>query len=71
MMVCIKCLQPMLSVPVYNNNDDFFPASFLFCNNKDCVNFGLLAITFKNITDNAVDVKEEDKIREGWHGFPA
>ena len=48
----------MHELPIYNNDDENFPPSILFCNNPNCVRFGLLTVTFTNEEE---DKKDSDK----------
>lgn len=36
-----------MSVPVFNNGDNNFPPSFLFCGNPKCEIHGLLTVAYK------------------------
>ncbi len=59
-MICIECFQPLLSIPIFNNGEEMFPPSFLFCPNRECRRHGLLTITFKRPVD-LDEVKDENK----------
>ena len=57
-MLCLECKQLMHELPIYNIDDENFPPSILFCNNPNCIRFGLLTVTFTNEEE---DKKDSDK----------
>jgi hypothetical protein len=60
-MFCIKCKEPLIELPVYNNSEnDVFPPSFLQCMNKECDRNGLLSTVFMTKIV-AVELDEKNK----------